>query len=255
MESRYEKYLPNATHVFSYVPGSNRTKRAGAYRLFKSSGTWGDNGINLKVPVKQLNAGTFVSQRGISNYRTKIPRKNGISGKEANLIPVGGNVMRVIGTQDDEYMDYRPGSFIGGGMNPDGSATDRRVPLSAYPDPPYSEKDKPPPPYSERDKPPPPYSEKDKPPPPYSERDKPPPPYSEKDKPPPYTPFPLESIVVPRIPTRLPDIPGYENVPIPVAQRPRVEIQRPSLPFYPQIPSRLNPLGKYPLYPRFNNNS
>jgi hypothetical protein len=107
MENRYEKYLPNATHVFAYVPGSNRTKRPGSYRIFKNSGTWGDNGTTLRVPLKQLHAGTFVSQRGMSNYRTKIPRKNGITGKEANLIPVGGSVVRVIGSEKSEF----PGAF------------------------------------------------------------------------------------------------------------------------------------------------
>lgn len=107
MENRYEKYLPNATHVFAYVPGSNRTKRPGSYRIFKNSGTWGDNGTTLRIPVKQLHAGTFVSQRGMSNYRTKIPRKNGITGKEANLVPVGGSVVRVVGSERSEF----PGTF------------------------------------------------------------------------------------------------------------------------------------------------
>lgn len=102
MDQRFEKYLPNATHVFSYLPGSVRTKRHGGYRQFKFSGTWGDNGISLRIPVKQLHAKAYVSQRtNKGGFAYKIP-KGGITGKEAALLPVGGSIPRVVGSENTE---------------------------------------------------------------------------------------------------------------------------------------------------------
>lgn len=102
MECRFEKYYPDATHVYAHVPGSNRSKVSGTYRLFKNGGTWGDNGTTRTVPVKQLRQSTFVSVSGPNTFSFKIPRKDGITGKEAALLPVGGSIPRVVGSERSE---------------------------------------------------------------------------------------------------------------------------------------------------------
>lgn len=95
MERTYEKYLPTATHVFVYVPGSNATKRAGSHTLYAASGTWGDKMTTYTVPVKQLRLGHMRTVNDRNTFSYKIPRKGQITSKEAALLPVGGSIMRV----------------------------------------------------------------------------------------------------------------------------------------------------------------
>ena len=99
MERTYEKFEPNAAHVFRYLAGSVRSKPLGAYRQFRACGTWGDNQITVHTPVKQVKKGAYM-QASLPD-RTTYKFVKGITGKEANLMPRGGQVMRVIGTTDD----------------------------------------------------------------------------------------------------------------------------------------------------------
>lgn len=154
MEREYERY---GIKTSAYVPGFKRTKHAGNYRVDLPAGTWGLRTIEVHNIVKQQHRSTFTVQNGPATYAYKIPKKNGISLKEAQQLPRGGSLMRVVGTTNEEVPSgYQPGDgadmptenlqdapdsrtlfnyntgFIPGNgpdMNNDGKATLRRAPL------------------------------------------------------------------------------------------------------------------------------
>lgn len=140
MDTDYVKYRTAPTR--SYLPGSVRTDHPGRSRYDGPSGIWGRDMTTYKNIVKQMHTSTFTVQNGPSRFSYKIPRKDGITQKEALRIPRGGNVLRIVGSTGSEVpYGYTPGdgaadieSFserrknkpLPGEMNDDGSATERR---------------------------------------------------------------------------------------------------------------------------------
>lgn len=153
MDFEYERY---GVQTSSYVPGSRRTLYAGRHRVDEAKGTWGLKDISIQNIVKQSHRSTFVIQNGPSRYSYKIPRKGGITQKEAARVPRSGNLLRVVGSEQSEVPDgYMPGDGAARintyqdnatnditnmvrqsyDQNSDGRAVDRRVTLAvAAPD-------------------------------------------------------------------------------------------------------------------------
>lgn len=143
MEVESIRFAPKATHQFRYNPGALKFKVPGRVRYHGPEGTWGQIRTVLKTDEKQFHAKSYTVQKGTPTFQFKIPRP-GVTGKEAERIPTGGSVLRVVGTENSEasiptvnsalpsYTTSNPAplnsmgqSSVVSGINPDGQATDR----------------------------------------------------------------------------------------------------------------------------------
>lgn len=98
MEETFVKFNPRHTHVIIKNPGSAMDHGVARYTLNKASGTWGKIGSSVVHLEKQRNTSGYVVQNGKPAYRYAYPRG---ARSIQRLIPRGGNVPRVVGTEDD----------------------------------------------------------------------------------------------------------------------------------------------------------
>lgn len=98
MEIQNVRVLPDTNQV--YLPGSKRFYAHANYRAVGPKGTHEHVKVTLKIPVRQQEAGSFVSQRGVRSYNFKIPRFDPRSVDK--FVPRSGSIMRVVGTDNSE---------------------------------------------------------------------------------------------------------------------------------------------------------
>lgn len=99
MDDRYVKY---GVRSRVYLPGLKRRNLGAKYRRDVPLGTWGKEQVSLTNIVKQKHQSPFNVQNGPSTFYYQIPRRDGITTKEALRLPRGGNVMRIVGTGSSE---------------------------------------------------------------------------------------------------------------------------------------------------------
>lgn len=103
MEETYVKFDPRHTHVFIKNPGSAMDHGIARYTLDKASGTWGKIGTSVIHYEKQRNTSGYVVQNGRLIYKHAYARGLKYNQK---LIPRGGLVPRVVGTEDDNPQGF-----------------------------------------------------------------------------------------------------------------------------------------------------
>jgi hypothetical protein len=86
----------------TYEPGSLRFKKLGTTRFYGPLGDHGISAIAKTTPIKQINGNGYVSQRGPCSYYYKIPRGQQLTAQQVERIPIGGSVMRVVGSAGDD---------------------------------------------------------------------------------------------------------------------------------------------------------
>lgn len=116
MNVQYVRFPGTATSYYSYIPGSNKFKHPCKGHLYDAKGTWGTaqyTTTRSKHTMPQ-NAANALQRMQPNSFQFKKPAK-GITGQEAALLPLGGNVMRIVGTQDggdetyfDDFPDQKP---------------------------------------------------------------------------------------------------------------------------------------------------
>jgi hypothetical protein len=106
------RYPAGPTHEFKYQPGSRRFWKLHRANHIGPKGTWGQAHYQKFNPVKQIGGSA-----GYLNQKPGIKRSSDFNvivnvGRAASnpFIPRGGNVMRVVGTENQE----NPGSYTGG---------------------------------------------------------------------------------------------------------------------------------------------
>lgn len=96
------RYAPGGH--FQYTPGSNRYNVPCKYNIIEAEGTWGSTVLSKYNPVKQIggHAG-YLNQKPISrlNKTDMVAMNIGRTAVEP-FLPRGGNVMRVVGTDNSE---------------------------------------------------------------------------------------------------------------------------------------------------------
>lgn len=107
MEVETIRFPGDVTNTFSHTPGGKKYKFPGRGHIYGPAGTWGTvkfettrNGHSMPQ-----NAGNALQRMQPNSFMFKRPQQ-GISGAEAGLLPVGGSVMRVVGTQSGDVYSY-----------------------------------------------------------------------------------------------------------------------------------------------------
>lgn len=79
-------------------------------KIYKSEGTWGMERFSNNQILKHTNAGAYVRARnGLSKYSTRVPQK-GLTLAQASMIPIGGQVPRLVARMGENEDDNPFGS-------------------------------------------------------------------------------------------------------------------------------------------------
>ena len=105
------RYDATPTHHFRYVPGANQFWKIYRAKYIAAKGTWGQAELRKFNPIKQIggSSGYFNQKPSVVNSaKFKSMVNYGTSSRIDKFLPRGGNVLRVIGTDNTE----EPISFI-----------------------------------------------------------------------------------------------------------------------------------------------